>query len=61
MSLTCHVLQLQKGTEERLGQIEGLSLEVRAAQKEVGRLRPLEQRVADLLDDIKQQQSEKDR
>ena len=61
LSLTCNVLQLQKCTEDRLGQIEGLSLDIKAAQKEVGRLRPLEQRVRDLIGDIKQQQSDKDR
>lgn len=44
-----------------MGQIEVLSHDLKAAQKEVGRLRPLEQRVADLLSDIKQQQLEKDR
>lgn len=61
VSLTHNVLQLQKCTEERLGQIEGLAHDLKATQKEVGRLRPLEQRVRDLLGDIKQQQSDKDR
>lgn len=55
------MLQLQKCTEERLGQIEGLARDLKATQKEVGRLRPLEQRVRDLLGDIKEQQSDKDR
>lgn len=55
------VVQLQKSTEERLGQIEALSQDLKASQKEVGRLRPLEQRVRDLISDIKQQQSAKDR
>lgn len=61
MLLVHNVLQMQKCTEERMGQIEVLSHDLKAAQKEVGRLRPLEQRVADLLDDIKQQQHDKDR
>lgn len=55
------VLQLQKCTEERMDQIEALSHDLKATQKEVGRLRPLEQRVRDLIGDIKQQQSDKDR
>ena len=60
LSAWCCV-QLQKSSEERVGQIEALSQDLKATQKEVGRLRPLEQRVRDLISDIKQQQSAKDR
>ena len=55
------MLQLQSSSEERMSQIEALTQDVKAAQKEVGRLRPLEQRVRDLVNEAKQQQSARDR
>ncbi len=55
------VLQLQKSSEEREGQVEELSQELKAARKEIGRLHNLDQQVKDMLNDIKQIQADKDR
>lgn len=52
---------MQKCTEERMSQIEALSYDLKISQKEVVRLLPLEQQVRDLISDIKQHQSDKDR
>lgn len=54
-------MQLQKSSEEREGKVEELSQELKAARKEIGRLQPLEQRVKDLLGNLKQTQIDKDR
>ena len=54
-------MQLQNSVEERAGQIEALGLELKAARKEVGRLLPLEQRVKDLLNDLKKSRADLDR
>ena len=54
-------MQLQKSSEEREGQVEELSQELKAARKELGRLHSLDQRVKDMLNDIKQIQADKDR
>lgn len=55
------VMQLQKTSEEREGQVEELSQELKAACKEIGRLHNLDQQVKDVLNDIKQIQADKDR
>ena len=54
-------MQLHKSSEEREGQVEELSQELKAARKEIGRLHSLDQRVKDMLNDIKQMQADKDR
>jgi len=41
--------------------VEELSQELKAARKELGRLHSLDQRVKDMLNDIKQIQADKDR
>ncbi|KAL0031101.1 hypothetical protein WJX77_003837 [Trebouxia sp. C0004] len=53
--------ELHKSSEEREGQVEELSQELKAARKELGRLHSLDQRVKDLLNDYKQVQADKDR
>lgn len=60
-TVECVVMQLQKSSEEREGKVEELSQELKAARKEIGRLQPLEQRVKDLLGNLKQTQIDKDR
>lgn len=54
-------MQLQKSTEEREGQVEELTQELKAARKEIGRLQPLEQRVRDLMSQLQHSQADKDR
>ena len=55
------LIQLQKSSEEREGQVEELSRELKAARKEIGRLHKLDQQVRDMTNDIKQIQADKDR
>ncbi len=55
------LMQLQKSSEEREAQAEELAQELKAAHKEIGRLQPLEQRVKDLINELKQSQADKDR
>ncbi len=54
-------MQLQKTSEEREGQVEELSQELKIARKEIGRLHSVDQQVKDMLNDIKQMQADKDR
>ena len=54
-------MQLQKSTEEREGQVEELTQELKAARKEIGRLQPLEPRVRDLMSQLQHSQADKDR
>ena len=44
-----------------MGEIEELGLELKAAKKEIGRLQPLEQRVRDLINDLRRSRADLDR